>query len=156
MKKTIILLLLIPLLLQAQKATKWLTPFADASFEGGKIIYSFCKSEHLMITGIVPQYYSESLMQLKMDFQKPAPDIKDVAKQQEKIREYLVEEQLTALSPNEQEEYLQLAAMVLIWDLELDRRVLSELKAMEISNNRELKKQAGLVLRLEEVYKSLK
>ncbi len=156
MKKIVLVFLFVPLLIQAQQTDEWLTPFADVRFENDKIIYSFCKSEHLMITGIVPQYYSESLMKLKTDFRKPAPSPSEVAKQQEKIREYLVEEQLSALTLKEQEEYLRLAAMVLIWDLELDRRVISELETIERPENKELKEQAVLILQLEKVYKELR
>jgi len=156
MKKTILILFFLPLLLQAQKQSDWLTPYADARFENDKIIYSFCNSQELMITGIIPRYYSESLMKLRTDFSRPVPDIKDVTKQQLKIREYLTEESISNLSKEEEEEYLRLAAMVLIWDMQLDREVLATLKAIEQSGNREINQQAGLVLMLEEVYKGLR
>lgn len=156
MKKIILILFFIPMLLQAQEASDWLTPFADARFENGKIIYSFCNSQELMITGIIPKYYSQSLMKLRTDFNRPSPAPADVAKQQEKIRKYLVETSLTELKQTDREEYLHLAAMVLIWDLKLDEKVLSAVENVKRSQNTDTRNHAALILQLEEVYKSLR
>jgi hypothetical protein len=46
--------------------------------------------------------------------------------------------------------------MVLIWDLELDRQVLTELKSLNNSDNKEIKKQAETVLQLSEIYSGLR
>lgn len=156
MKKTIILLLFVPLLLQAQQTQEWLTPFSDVRFEDGKIVYSFCKSEKLMLLGIIPKYYSKSLMKLRTEFNRPATSIEDVARQQEKIREYLIEEQPSDLNQKDREEYLRLSAMVLIWDMELDKQVLSNLNILKRSETPEIEKQTELVLQLEDVYRGLR
>jgi hypothetical protein len=157
MKKiTILLLFVMPLFSLAQEPGDWLTPFADVRFENNKIVYSFCNSEQLMMLGVIPKYYSQSLMKLKTEFNRPTPDIADVGKQQQKIREYLKETKTISLSAKDQEEYLRLSAMVLIWDLELDRQVLTELDILKRSETPEIKKNSELVLQLEDVYKALR
>lgn len=156
MKKLVFILFVIPLFSLAQESNNWLTPFADVRFENNKIVYSFCNSEQLMMLGVIPKYYSQSLMKLKTEFNRPTPDIADVGKQQQKIREYLQETKTTDLIPKGQEEYLRLSAMVLIWDLELDREVLTELDILKRSETSEIKKQSELILQLVDVYMGLR
>lgn len=155
MKKIVLLLLLLPVVLQSQNQDEWLTPFADVSFVDDKIVYSYCRSQLLVVHNIIPRYYSESLMELRPGLNMPALNPSDVAHQQQMIREYLKEEDAIELNTSEQEEYLRLAAMVLIWDLELDEHTILELTNLKKTNNEKLINETNVILELQKVYKSL-
>lgn len=156
MKKILLLLLLLPFILQSQNQDHWLTQFANASFVDGKIEYSYCRSELLVVHNIIPRYYSESLMKLKMDYMCQPPSPEAVAIQQQKIREYLKEEDAIKLNLADQKEYLRLSAMVLVWDLKLDASVMKSIGNLKGHDNRQVQKQAELVWKLEEVYAGLR
>lgn len=156
MNKFLIVILLLPVLLQSQNQDNWLTPFADAKFDNGKIVYSFNASPDMVICKIKPLYFSQSLMVLKPGLNMPSLNPEDVSRQQKAIREYLSRTSLNNLESDLQEEYLRLVAMVLIWELELDKHTILEVRNLKNTNNEELINHAQLILELQRIFKSLK
>lgn len=143
------------MLVQTQNTYNWLTPFADAKFEDGKIVYTFNASPDMAVSKIKPLYFSQSLMILKPGLNMPTLNPSDVARQQQKIREYLIEEDVTNLNTTEQTEYLRLSAMVLIWDMGLEPSVLKSISNLKSTDNSQIQKQSELVWKLKDVYESL-
>lgn len=156
MNKFLIVILLLPVLLQSQNQDNWLTPFADAKFDNGKIVYAFNASPDMVICKIKPLYFSQSLMVLKPGLNMPSVNPVDVNRQQKAIREYLGNTSINEMESDLQEEYLSLAAMVLIWDLELDEHTFLEVTNLKNMNNEKSINHAQLILELQRVYKSLK
>ena len=153
MKKITILFLLLPLLsISRQKPAGWLTPYADARFENGKIIYTLSNLQQHMNTRLLPLMLPRDLVQLRIDNHPTAVTGKYIGESQTKIRDYLATEPVNLRGEKEKKEYLRLSAMVLLWDLKLPDHCLNELKQMQTSGNRELKKEAGLVMAVKKIF----
>ncbi len=147
-------LLLIPfsIFAQQQKPEGWITPYANAAFNDGKIIYSVTNARQSMGVKLMPRMYPRDLVQLHMN-QQPTPVTgKYIGESQTKIRDYLTTEPVSLYSAEKQNEYLRLAAMVLLWDLDLPKYCIDEIKKIQTTKNPKLKANAATVLAVWEVY----
>ena len=111
MKKTILFLLLLPLLAAAQKPAGRLTPYADATFENGKIIYTVSRAEIRNNPRLLPLMLPKNLVSLRTDNRAGTVSGKYMAESQRKIRDYLATEPVALRGTQEQSQYLRLAAM---------------------------------------------
>ena len=154
MKKTIFLLiLLLPLLaFTQQKPDGWLTPYADAAFKDGKIVYTISDPQQSMNTRLLPLMYPRNLVLLRVDNRAEPVNARYIAESQAKIRDYLATEPVNLRSEKEKDEYLRLSAMVLLWDLKLSDHCQKELQIMQASGNKALKQNTETVLKVLEVF----
>ena len=152
MKKTLLIFLLLPLLAAAQKPAGWLTPYADATFENGKIVYTVSRAEIKNNPRLLPLMLPKNLVSLCMDNSTGAVSSKYIAESQSKIRNYLATEPAALRSTQEQSQYLRLAAMAVLWDLDLDKHCVSQLQKISASSHRTLAKNADIVLRVREIF----
>ncbi len=137
---------------QQQPPEDWLTPYANAAFNDGKIIYSVTNARQSMGVKLMPRMYPRDLVQLHMD-QRPTPVTgKYIGESQAKIRDYLATEPVSLYNATKQNEYLRLAAMVLLWDLDLPKYCIDEIKKIQTTKKPELKANAATVLAVWEVY----
>ena len=149
MKKITILFLLFPLLAIAQqKPTGQLTPYADASFENGKIIYTVSNPQQAVNSRLLPLMYPRNLMQLRLDYRPAAVNGKYIGESQAKIRDYVNTEPAAMHSAREQEEYLRLSAMVLLWDLKLSDFNKNEIQRLQNGTDKKIAGEADIVLRV--------
>ncbi len=153
MKKTILLFLFLPLLALSQtKPSGWLTPYADAKFENGKIIYTIINPQQHLDARLLPLMLPRNLVQLRMDNKPTAVSGKYIAESQQKIRDYLNTEPVNLRSTKEQNEYLRLSAMVLLWDLKLSPFCQNNLKQMAQLEDKTIKRNVGTVLKVLKVF----
>ena len=153
MKKTILLFLFLPLLALSQtKPSGWLTPYADAKFENGKIIYTIINPQQHLDARLLPLMLPRNLVQLRMDNKPTAVSGKYIAESQQKIRDYLNTEPVNLRSTKEKNEYLRLSAMVLLWDLKLSPFCQNNLKQMAQSEDKTIKRNVGTVLKVLKVF----
>jgi len=153
MKKITLLFLLLPLLAIAQqKPAGWLTPYADARFENGKIIYTVTNPQQAVNSRLLPLMYPRNLMQLRFDNKPAAVNGKYIGESQAKIRAYVNTEPVALRSAKEQEEYLRLSAMVLLSDLKLSDYNKKEVQRLKNGENKKIAGEAGIVLRVLEVF----
>ena len=147
MKKTILFFLLLPLLAAAQTAGR-LTPYADATFENGKIIYTVSRAEIRNNPRLLPLMLPKNLVSLRTDNRAGTVSGKYMAESQSKIRHYLATEPVALRGTQEQSQYLRLAAMAVLWDLDLDKHCVAQLQKISASSDRTLAKNADIVLRV--------
>jgi len=141
---------------QQQTPVDWLTPYANAEFIEGKIIYSVTNARQSLDVKLMPRMYPRNLVQLHMD-QRPTPVTgKYISESQSKIRDYLSTEPVSLYNAEKQSEYLRLAAMVLLWDLDLPKYCIDEIKKIQTTKNREMKANAKTVLAVWEVFQENK
>ncbi len=153
MKKTILLFLFLPLLALSQtKPSGWLTPYADAKFENGKIIYTIINPQQHLDARLLPLMLPRNLVQLRMDNKPVTVSGKYIAESQQKIRDYLNTEPVNLRSTKEKNEYLRLSAMVLLWDLKLSPFCQNNLKQMAQSEDKTIKRNVGTVLKVLKVF----
>jgi len=154
MKKTAILfIILLPFLSMAQtKPAGWLTPYANAEFKDGKIVYTVSNPQQNMNFRLLPLMYPRNLVLLRMDNQTEAVSGKYIAESQAKIRDYLNTEPVNLRSAKEKNEYLRLSAMVLLWDLDLSKHCVDELQMLKTSGSREMQKNANVVLKVLKIF----
>ena len=149
MKKITIFFLLFPLLAIAQTHTAgWLTPYADASFENGKIIYSVINPQQAMNFRLLPLMYPRNLMQLRFDNRPAAVNGKYIGESQGKIRDYVNTEPAGLRSAKEKNEYLRLTTMVLLWDLKLSEFNRKEIIRLKNGEDKKIAGQADIVLQV--------
>ncbi|MDP2723899.1 MAG: hypothetical protein Q8O72_14180 [Bacteroidales bacterium] len=140
------------LVAQQQNPTDWLTPYANAAFNDGKIVYSVTNVRQSMDVRLMPLMYPRNLVQLHMN-QQPTPVTgKYMGESQASIRDYLATEPISLYNAEKQNEYLRLAAMVLLWDLDLPKYCIDEIKKMQTTKNPQLKANAETVLAVWEVF----
>jgi len=153
MKKITILFLLLPLLaISQQKPAGWLTPYADAKFENGKIIYSVTNPQQAVNFRLLPLMYPRNLMQLRFDNRPAAVNGKYIGESQGKIRDYVNTEPVSLRNAREQEEYLRLSAMVLLWDLKLSDFNKKEIQRLKNGENKKIAGEADIVMQMLEVF----
>jgi len=155
---TLVFLLLIPFSIFAQQQTPedWLTPYANAAFNDGKIVYSVTNARESMNVKLMPRMYPRNLVQLHMDQQPTPVNGKYIGESQSKIRDYLSTEPVNLYNAEKQNEYLRLAAMVLLWDLDLPKYCIDEIKKIQTTKKPELKANAATVLAVWEVFQENK
>jgi hypothetical protein len=88
-----------------------------------------------------------------MDNKPATVNAKYIGESQTQIRDYIATEPVNLHGEKEKNEYLRLAAMVLLWDLKLPPYCINELKKMKTSGNTRLKQNAATVLEVLEVLK---
>ncbi len=153
MKKTILLFLFLPLLALSQtKPSGWLTPYANAEFKDGKIIYTIINPQQHLDARLLPLMLPRNLVQLRMDNKPVTVSGKYIAESQQKIRDYLNTEPVNLRSTKEKNEYLRLSAMVLLWDLKLSPFCQNNLKQMAQSEDTVIKRNAETVLKVLAVF----
>jgi len=155
MKKilTIIILLLPLLAFNQQKPEGWLTPYANAAFKDGKIVYTVANLQtRTNNPRLLPLMYPRNLVLLRVDNQTAPVNGRYIAESQAKIRDYIDTEPVNLRSDKEKDEYLRLSAMVLLWDLKLSVHCQKELKMLQSSGSRELKQNAKTVLEVLKVF----
>ena len=155
MKKTILLLtFLLPLLaFPQQKPDGWLTPYANAEFRDGKILYTISNLQLRMNNPqLLPLMYPRNLVLLRIDNQTQPVSGKYITESQAKIRDYLNTEPVNLRCEKEKDEYLRLSAMVLLWDLKLNDHCQKELKMLQASGSHKLKQNANTVLEVLKVF----
>jgi len=155
MKKilTIIILLLPLLAFNQQKPEGWLTPYANATFKDGKIVYTVANLQ--MRTNnprLLPLMYPRNLVLLRVDNQTAPVNGKYIAESQAKIRDYIDTERVNLRSDKEKDEYLRLSAMVLLWDLKLSEHCIEELKMLRSSGDKAMKQDAETVIAVLKVF----
>ena len=149
MKKITILFLLLPLLATAQqKPNGWLTPYANAAFNNGKIIYSVSNMQQHMNTRLLPLMLPRDLVQLRIDHHPATVTGKYIGESQAKIRDYVNTEPVSLRDTKAQQEYLRLTAMVLLWDLKLSDFNKKEVQQLNNSADKTIAKDADLVLKV--------
>ncbi len=149
MKKITILFLLFPLLAIAQqKPAGWLTPYADAKFENGKIIYSVSNPQQAMNFRLLPLMYPRNLMQLRFDNRPAAVNGKYIGESQGKIRDYVNTEPVGLRSAKEKNEYLRLTTMVLLWDMKLSEFNKKEIQRLQSGEDKTIANNADIVLQI--------
>ncbi len=137
---------------QQQTPENWLTPYANAEFVEGKIVYSVTNARQSMGVKLMPRMYPRNLVQLHMNQQPTPVNGKYIGESQSKIRDYLATEPVSLYSAEKQNEYLRLVAMVLLWDLDLPKYCIDEIKKIQTTKNREINANAETVLAVWEVY----
>ncbi len=142
--------------LSQQKPAGWLTPYADARFENGKIIYSVTNAQQSMNFRLLPLMYPRNLVQLRFDNRSAPVNEKYVAESRDKIRDYLNTEPNTLRSANEQEEYLRLSVMVLLWDLKLSDFNKKEVQRLKTGDDKTISKEADIVLQILTIFEENK
>lgn len=142
--------------LSQQKPAGWLTPYADARFENGKIIYSVTNAQQSMNFRLLPLMYPRNLVQLRFDNRSAPVNEKYVAESRDKIRDYLNTEPITLRSANEQEEYLRLSVMVLLWDLKLSDFNKKEVQRLKTGDDKTISKEADIVLQILTIFEENK
>ena len=148
----IVLLLSIPAFTQ-QKPAGRLTPYADAKFKDGKIVYTVANLQlRTNNPQLLPLMYPRNLVRLRIDNQTAAVSGRYIAESQAKIRDYIDTEPVNLRSEKEKDEYLRLAAMVLLWDLKLSDRCQKELQMLKSSGDKTLKQNAKTVLDVLKVF----
>ena len=154
MKKTItILLIALSLTATAQSSSSGrLTPYADARFENGKIIYTIISPQQHQDTRLLPLMLPRNLVQLRIDNKPVAVSGKYIAESQAKIRDYVNTEPVNLRSTKEKNEYLRLSAMVLLWDLNLSAFCRNNLKQMTQSDDKAIKQNAKTVLEVLKIF----
>ncbi len=153
MKKSILLFLFLPLLALSQtKPSGWLTPYANAEFKDGKIIYTIINPQQHLDARLLPLMLPRNLVQLRMDNKPVTVSGKYIAESQQKIRDYLNTEPVNLRSIKEQNEYLRLSAMVLLWDLKLSPFCQNNLKQMAQKEDKVIKQNVGTVLKVLTVF----
>ncbi len=153
MKKTILLFLFLPLLALSQtKPSGWLTPYANAEFKDGKIIYTIINPQQHLDARLLPLMLPRNLVQLRMDNRPVTVSGKYIAESQQKIRDYLNTEPVNLRSTKEKNEYLRLSAMVVLWDLKLSPFCQNNLKQMAQLEDKEIKQNVGTVLEVVAVF----
>lgn len=150
----IALLFLLPVLLHAQQPEGWLTPYANATFENGKIIYSIADVNNSM--RLLPKMYPRNLVRLSGHNQPLNISQQDKAKSIESIRDFVNTERVSLKSEMEQEEYLRLSAMVLMWDMNLSEHGVQEIKKIKLTAIKTLVGQADVLLQVIEIYRKNK
>ncbi len=146
-------MLILPLISAAQKPDGWLTPYANAVIENGKIVYTVSNLQQRTDARLLPLMLPRNLVQLRIDNKPNAVTGKYIGESQAKIRDYLNTEPVNLRSTKEKNEYLRLSAMVLLWDLDLSSHTLQEIKTMQNGNDKELAENAGVVMKVYEVFK---
>jgi len=156
MKKiTTVILFLLPLLLAAQeKPAGWLTPYADATFKESKIVYSMVQPRENM--RLLPRMYPRNLVSMSLGNQSVTVNSKYIVESQQKIRDYLATEPVSLRSAKEQNEYLRLSAMVLLWDLDLNSHAVQEIKKLKSSKTENLAKEADILLQVYDIFQKHK
>jgi len=150
-KTTTVILFLLPLLLAAQqKPAGWLTPYADVTFKESKIVYSMVQPRENM--RLLPRMYPRNLVSMSLGNQSVTVDSKYIVESQQKIRDYLATEPVSLRSAKEQNEYLRLSAMVLLWDMDLSPHCLQEIKSLQSGKDKTISKEANIILQVYEVY----
>lgn len=96
--------------------------------------------------------YPRNLELLRMDNKPTVVNGKYIGESRAKIRDYLNTETVNLCSAKEKDEYLRLAAMVLLWDLNLTDHCRNELQMLQTSGSREMKENAGTVLNVLNVF----
>jgi hypothetical protein len=155
MKKilTIIILLLPLLAFTQQKPDGWLTPYANATFKDGKIVYTVANLQtRTNNPRLLPLMYPRNLVLLRVDNQTAPVNGSYIAESQAKIRDYIDTEPVNLRADKEKDEYLRLSAMVLLWDLKLSDHCQKEIKMLQSSGSRELKQNTGTVLEVLKVF----
>jgi hypothetical protein len=154
MKKilTTIVLLLPLLAFTQQKSEGWLTPYADAVFKDGKIVYTISNPQQSMNTRLLPLMYPRNLVLLRVDNRAEPVNARYIAESQAKIRDYINTEPVNLRGEKEKDEYLRLSAMVLLWDLKLSDHCQKELQMMQASGNKEMKKNAETLLEVLKIF----
>ncbi len=156
MKKilTIIILLLPLLAFTQQKPDGWLTPYANTEFKDGKIVYTVANLQtRTNNPRLLPLMYPRNLVRLRINNQTAVVSGKYIAESQAKIRDYIRTEPVNLRSTKEKNEYLRLAAMVLLWDLDLSHHTLQEIKTLQSSADKELAAKANFVMKVYEIFK---
>ncbi len=150
-------MLILPLLiLSQQKPDGWLTPYANAEFKNGKIVYTVCNPQQGMNTRLLPLMYPRNLVLLSFDHRPVSVNGKYIGESQAKIRDYINTEPVNLRSNKEKDEYLRLSAMVLLWDLDLSNHTLQEIKTIQNGNDKKLARKADIVMKVHEVFKENK
>jgi len=153
MKKTIFIFLFLPLLaISQQKPAGWLTPYANAVFNNGKIIYSVSNMQQHMNTRLLPLMLPRDLVQLRIDHHPATVTGKYIGESQTKIRDYVNTEPVSLRGIKAQEEYLRLTAMVLLWDLKLSDYNKNEIQRLKNGTDKKIAGEAGIVLKVLEVF----
>ncbi len=152
MKNTILIFLILPLLSMAQSSSGRLTPYADARFENGKIIYTVMNPRQAANYRLLPLMLPRNLVQIRFDNSPAAVSGRYIAESQAKIRDYVNTEPVNLRSTKEKNEYLRLSAMVLLWDLNLSAFCRNNLKQMAQSDNKAIKRNAETVLKVLKIF----
>ncbi|MCF8348010.1 MAG: hypothetical protein K9G61_04285 [Bacteroidales bacterium] len=141
---------------QQQTPEDWLTPYANAAFKDGKIAYSVSNVQQSMEIRLLPVMYPRDLVRLSMDQRHTPVNGKYIGESQAKIRDYLATEPVSLYNAEKQNEYLRLAAMVLLWDRDLPKYCVDEIKKIKTTKSPELKANAATVLAVWEVFQENK
>ena len=153
MKKTALIFMLLPLLALSQSNPAGrLTPYADAKFEDGKIIYTVLNPRQAANNRLLPLMLPRNLVQIRFDNSPATVSGKYIAESKDKIRDYLNTEPVSLRSTKEKNEYLRLSAMILLWDLKLSPFCLNNLKQMAQSDNKAIKQNAETVLEVLKIF----
>lgn len=156
-KTLLFTILLLPVFVVSQNNNReWLTPYANVEFSDSLIVYSVSLNAVTGTNRLLPKYFDKHLLKVILTPTAGNVSSNDVFRSREAIMDYLNTEPVTFRSNVEQEEYLRLASMVLIWDLELDNHALTELESLKQSKSTNIKKNTELILQLQEVYKGLR
>jgi len=149
MKKTILLFLFLPLLAMSQtKSAGWLTPYADAEFNNGKIIYTVFNPRQAANNRLLPLMLPRDLVGLRYDNNAQAVSGKYIGESQTKIRDYLNTEPVSLRSAKEKNEYLRLSAMVLLWDLKLSAFNKKEVQQLRNDEDKKIAGEADIVTKV--------
>jgi len=160
MKKLKILLLtilLLPIIAVAQSETnKWLTPYANVEFSDSMITYSVSLNAVTGTIRLLPKYYDKRMLQVIMTPAAGNVSSNDVFRSWAAIKDYLDTKPVTLRSNVEQEEYLKLSVMVILWEEKLSTFSIEEIKKMKTGNDTKISKYAGQTMQLLETYSDKK
>lgn len=97
------ILFFLPFMAIAQQSPAgWLTPYANAEFREGKIIYTTSNPQQGMNFRLLPLMYPRNLVLLRMDNKPATVNAKYIGESQAKIRDYLNTELISLRSDKEQ------------------------------------------------------
>ena len=153
--KKIVTILFIALSLTAiaqSSSSGRLTPYADAEFTNGKIIYTIISPQQHHDARLLPLMLPRNLVQLRIDNKPVAVSGKYITESQNKIRDYVNTDPVNLRSTKEKNQYLRLSAMVLLWDLKLSPFCRNNLKQMAQSDDKAIKQNAETVLKVLAVF----
>ncbi len=154
MKKILLLLIIIPAfaISQQEDCKKPLTPYADLTFKDGIAVYTLGQNQAILNPRLLPKVYDKKLLRLRFSNNFSGFSGKYIAASQQAIRDYVDTVLITLRSASEQMDYLKLCALLVIWDKDLSNHAQIVLVKISASSNKELKKNAKLVIDLQEFY----
>ena len=137
---------------QQEESKKPLTPYADLAFKDGIVVYTVSQNQALLNPRLLPKVYDKKLLRIKFNNGFDRISGNYITESQQAIRDYVDTELITLRSTSEQMDYLKLCALLIIWNNDLSKHTKTELEKISALNNKELKKNAKLVIYLQEFY----